>query len=151
MYKCCPDSDSVYKVHFSSVLHVPGPYGTMGCFGTYACRCTGYSVIHHDPPLVYDIVRDPAEQKPLDPDDPEVQRVIAKMQAAVAEHQSGLVKQQDQFGVLRLLPRPWKQPCCGTFPFCSCRDSSHTEKVTLPAEAVTKPDWVPVTDDISQS
>ncbi|XP_022103782.1 steryl-sulfatase-like [Acanthaster planci] len=145
------DSDSVYKVHFSSVLHVPGPYGTMGCFGTYACRCTGYSVIQHDPPVVYDLTRDPSEQSPLDPNDPVVREVILRMQDAVSEHQSGVVKQQDQFGVLRLLPRPWKQPCCGTFPFCSCKDSLHSESLTLPSAPVTQPDWVPVAEEIQQS
>ncbi|XP_038071663.1 steryl-sulfatase-like [Patiria miniata] len=144
------DSDSIYKVHFSSVLHVPGPHGTTGCFGTYACRCTGYSVIQHDPPLVYDLTHDPSELNPLDPDDPEVSEVISRMQEAVADHQSGLVKQQDQFGVLRLLPRPWKQPCCGTFPLCSCKDSLHSEKPMLP-EVVNQPDWVPVAEDIPQS
>ncbi|XP_071784301.1 steryl-sulfatase-like [Asterias amurensis] len=145
------DSDKIFKIHYSSVIHVPGPHGTMGCFGTYACRCTGYSVDHHDPPLVYDITRDPAEQNPLDPNDPEVRDVIHTMKEAVAEHQGGITKQQDQFDVLRLLPRPWKQPCCGTFPFCSCKDSSTVETPVLPPKVVTQPEWVPPTEDISQS
>lgn len=119
----CTESNT-YKIVYSSVRLIPGPHGVEGCFNTYACQCFGSSIDNHNPPLVYDITNDPTESSPLNTNDPQIKDIIAKVAASVDQHKSTITPVPYQFSFLRMLPRPWAQPCCGTFPFCSCKEES---------------------------
>ena len=113
---------------FSSVRLIPGPHGVEGCFNTFACQCSGSSIDHHDPPLIYDITNDPTESTPLNIDEPSVQDVLIKVNEAIDNHRATLTNVPYQFSILRMMPRPWAQPCCGVFPFCACSEPSYTSE-----------------------
>ncbi|XP_038075780.1 steryl-sulfatase-like [Patiria miniata] len=115
--------DTTYKVHYTTSRLIPGPHGVLGCFQTYTCDCTGWSTDQHDPPLVYDLTRDPSEASPLDSKVPIVVEVIGKVEEAVSRHRLTIPEQQShQFSVLQTFPRPWDRPRCGSFPFYTCTD-----------------------------
>nr|XP_054758185.1 steryl-sulfatase-like [Lytechinus pictus] len=116
----------IYKIVYTTANLVEGPHGTMGCFDSYPCRCEGPTTVNHDPPLVYELRSDPSETTPLDPTTPNIQEIITKAGAAVAEHQASIAPTPYQFAFTRLLPRFGDQPCCGTFPFCSCTEDHST-------------------------
>ncbi|XP_072024020.1 steryl-sulfatase-like isoform X2 [Amphiura filiformis] len=120
-----------YKIVYMSVRLIPGPHGVEGCFNTYACQCYGSSTDYHNPPLVYDITNDPSESSPLDTHEPFVQDIIGKVGGALEVHKASLSQVPYQFSLLRLLPRPWAQPCCGVFPFCSCREQSGASSLQM--------------------
>ncbi|XP_035460369.2 arylsulfatase D isoform X3 [Scophthalmus maximus] len=129
-----PGSDSVFKVH----LFTPNfsPPGAVGCYDTKVCLCHGEHVTHHDPPLMYDIVHDPSESRPLTPDtEPRYAEVLEQTGKAVERHEMTLANRhvsddkhsvavQSQMSWEKILWRPWLQPCCGTFPFCSCKEDA---------------------------
>ncbi|XP_071963008.1 steryl-sulfatase-like isoform X1 [Antedon mediterranea] len=117
--------DKVYKVMMTTTKLNVNELGERGCWKTYVCQCYGSSVDHHNPPLVFDITTDLTEDNPLNPNDPEVQEIIKKSLAAIDEHRKTLTPVPNQFHPLRLIPIPWQQPCCGTFPFCSCKEDSN--------------------------
>uniref|UniRef100_A0AAQ4R1Z7 Sulfatase N-terminal domain-containing protein n=1 Tax=Gasterosteus aculeatus aculeatus TaxID=481459 RepID=A0AAQ4R1Z7_GASAC len=133
-------TDSVFKAH----LFTPNfsPPGAGGCYDTKICLCHGEHVTHHNPPLLYDLFRDPSESRPLTPDaEPRYAEVLEQTTRAVERHRDSLTKQQlsegpgphagaqsaqSQMTLDRILWRPWLQPCCGTFPFCGCKeDTAH--------------------------
>ncbi|KAG7227463.1 hypothetical protein INR49_005277 [Caranx melampygus] len=131
-----PGSDSVFKVHFFTPNF--SPPGAGGCYDTMVCLCHGAHVTHHNPPLIYDIFHDPSESHPLTPDtEPRFAEILEQTAKAVELHQITLTNKQvsddtDAPGVQsqmtwdKILWRPWLQPCCGTFPFCGCKeDSTH--------------------------
>uniref|UniRef100_H3DGA5 Arylsulfatase H n=1 Tax=Tetraodon nigroviridis TaxID=99883 RepID=H3DGA5_TETNG len=127
-----PGSDSVFKVHFFTPNF--SPPGAGGCYNTRICQCFGKHVSHHDPPLVFDLFRDPSESKPLSPEtEPRHSEILAQTAKAVERHRNTLVNRQppdDVNGVPNQLTwekslwKPWLQPCCGTFPFCSCTEDN---------------------------
>uniref|UniRef100_A0A7N9API2 Arylsulfatase H n=1 Tax=Mastacembelus armatus TaxID=205130 RepID=A0A7N9API2_9TELE len=110
-----PGSDSVFKVHFFTPNF--SPPGAGGCYNTKICLCHGEHVTHHNPPLLYDLYHDPSESRALTPDsEPRYAEILEQTAKAVARHQSTLLSKQ------KILWRPWLQPCCGTFPFCGCKE-----------------------------
>ncbi|XP_038073671.1 steryl-sulfatase-like [Patiria miniata] len=116
-------SDTTYKLHYRTSRLVPGPHGIEGCFDSFLCQCVGPDTDQHDPPLVYDLTRDPSETKPLDSKDPRVIDVISKVAKAVSGHQGELPKPRDPWSAwFNNLPRPWGRPWCGNFPFYTCTD-----------------------------
>ncbi|XP_035031180.1 arylsulfatase D [Hippoglossus stenolepis] len=128
-----PGSDSVYKVHFFTPNF--SPPGAGGCYETQICMCHGDYVTHHDPPLVYDIFRDPSESRPLTPDtEPRYTEILEQTARAVERHKSTLTSKQvndthstavqSQMTWDKILWQPWLQPCCGTFPFCGCKEEA---------------------------
>ncbi|XP_061698588.1 arylsulfatase D isoform X2 [Syngnathoides biaculeatus] len=118
------DSDSIFKVHFSTPNF--SPPGAVGCHDTQICLCHGEHVTHHDPPLLYDLFRDPSESRPLDPgEEPRHAEVLREVAEAADEHRRSLAgKQPEQLTWEKILWRPWLQPCCGTFPFCGCKEET---------------------------
>ncbi|XP_078218553.1 arylsulfatase D isoform X3 [Callithrix jacchus] len=67
--------------------------------------------------------RDPSEARPLTPDsEPLYHAVMARVGAAVSEHRQTLRPVPQQFSMSNIVWKPWLQPCCGNFPFCSCRE-----------------------------
>ncbi|XP_033114920.1 steryl-sulfatase-like [Anneissia japonica] len=117
--------NKIYKVMMTTTKLNVNELGERGCWKTYVCQCYGSSVEFHNPPLVFDITTDLTEDNPLDSNDPEIKEIIQKSLAAVDEHKRSLTPVPNQFHPLRLVPIPWQQPCCGTFPFCSCKEDSN--------------------------
>nr|XP_020463369.1 arylsulfatase H-like [Monopterus albus] len=133
-----PGSDSVYKVHFFTPNFFPP--GAGACYDTKICLCHGEHVTHHNPPLLYDLFHDPSESRPLTPDtEPNYTEILEQTAKAVKRHQSTFMNKQTSDNTLphtnadahsiqnqmtweKVLWRPWLQPCCGTFPFCGCKE-----------------------------
>uniref|UniRef100_A0A665XA39 Arylsulfatase H n=1 Tax=Echeneis naucrates TaxID=173247 RepID=A0A665XA39_ECHNA len=119
-----PGSESVFKVHFFTPNF--SPPGAGGCYDTKVCQCHGAHVTHHNPPLLYDILYDPSESHPLTPDtEPRYAEILEQTAKAVERHQSTLTKEQGSDDIHSpILWKPWLQPCCGTFPFCGCKEDT---------------------------
>uniref|UniRef100_A0A3B4UR28 Arylsulfatase D-like n=1 Tax=Seriola dumerili TaxID=41447 RepID=A0A3B4UR28_SERDU len=116
-----PPGDSIFKVHFFTPNF--SPPGAGGCYDTKVCLCHGAHVTHHHPPLLYDIFHDPSESRPLTPDtEPRYAEILEQTAKAVERHQSTLTNKQVSDN--KILWRPWLQPCCGTFPFCGCKEDT---------------------------
>ncbi|XP_062939375.1 arylsulfatase D [Cynocephalus volans] len=115
------DSGRVWKVHYTTPqFH---PEGAGACYSRGVCPCSGEGVTHHSPPLLFDLSLDPAEARPLSPaSEPLYHTVIARVDEAVAEHRQTLSPVPQQFSGSNILWKPWLQPCCGHFPFCSCHE-----------------------------
>ncbi|KAL7866262.1 hypothetical protein SRHO_G00115090 [Serrasalmus rhombeus] len=117
--------DSVFKVHFFTPNFLPP--GAGGCYHTKICLCHGEFVTHHDPPLMFDLSRDPSESIPLTAvTEPRHAEVLRRVREAVEEHQNTLSPVEKQLSWANILWKPWLQPCCGTFPFCSCTETNIT-------------------------
>ncbi|XP_053243264.1 arylsulfatase H-like isoform X1 [Podarcis raffonei] len=113
------DSGNVWKVHYMTpIFH---PEGSGGCYNIIFCQCSGKYVRQHDPPLLFDLSRDPSEAVPLSPDtEPLFHEVLKRIGRAVEEHRRTLTPVQSQLSFGHNIWKPWLQPCCGTFPFCWC-------------------------------
>ncbi|XDV29893.1 hypothetical protein PO909_032924 [Leuciscus waleckii] len=117
------DSDSIFKVHFFTPNFSPA--GAVGCYDTGVCVCHGEFVTYHDPPLVFELLRDPSESLPLTPEtEPRVTEVLKCVRRAVEDHRRTHTPMENQLTWKHTLWKPWLQPCCGTFPFCSCSENS---------------------------
>ncbi|XP_039673967.1 arylsulfatase D isoform X3 [Perca fluviatilis] len=133
-----PGSDSLFKVHFFTPNF--SPPGAGGCYDTKVCLCHGDHVTHHSPPLLYDLFHDPSESRPLTPDtEPRYAEILEQTAKAVERHRNTLTNKQasddthshpnadvpsvqSQMTWDKILWRPRLQPCCGTFPFCGCKE-----------------------------
>ncbi|XP_007953869.1 arylsulfatase D-like [Orycteropus afer afer] len=113
------DRGRVWKVHYATPqFH---PEGAGACYGRGVCPCSGAGVAHHNPPLLFDLSGDPSEARPLSPSsEPLHGSVVARVAEAVEVHRRTLSPVPPQFSVGNIVWRPWLQPCCGAFPFCSC-------------------------------
>lgn len=117
----------LWKVHYMTPrFH---PEGAGACYGRGVCPCSGDGVTQHSPPLLFDLSRDPSEARPLSPGtEPLYEAVITTVGEAVRNHRKTLSSVPQQFSLSNILWKPWLQPCCGTFPFCSCsEDGDHSE------------------------
>ncbi|XP_006637982.3 arylsulfatase D [Lepisosteus oculatus] len=113
------NSKDVFKVH----LLTPNfsPKGAIGCYDTKICHCHLGFVTHHDPPLIFNLSEDPSESMPLSPTgDPRFPEILRRVREAIEKHRETLTHVPHQMSWRNILWRPWLQPCCGTFPFCSC-------------------------------
>ncbi|XP_069320616.1 arylsulfatase D isoform X1 [Eulemur rufifrons] len=115
------ESGRVWKVHYMTPqFH---PEGAGACYGRGTCPCSGEGVTHHSPPLLFDLSADPSEARPLSPAlEPLYHTVLARVGEAVARHRETLSPVPEQFSVSNIMWKPWLQPCCGHFPFCSCQE-----------------------------
>ncbi|GAB5584389.1 arylsulfatase F [Prionailurus iriomotensis] len=121
------DSEAVWKVHY--VTPVFQPPGAQGCYETQYCRCSGKLVTYHDPPLLFDLTRDPSESTPLTPDtEPSYNVVIQTVANAVKEHKKSIIPVRHQISELNQ-GNIWLKPCCGVFPFCLCDTEGNTSAV----------------------
>lgn len=98
----------------------------------YVCQCFDETshVIHHDPPLLYNIQNDPSELHEVisSHSDPiKSSQVLKKVLDAVDSHKQSLNPHnhsiESQFNFWNSVWRPDLQPCCSHFPKCSCRES----------------------------
>ncbi|XP_032879254.1 steryl-sulfatase [Amblyraja radiata] len=114
------NSSAVWKVHFFTPNFYPE--GSQGCFDKHVCLCYGRYVSHHSPPLLYDLLGDPGETRPLTPaSEPRHQRILEVISSAVEDHRRTLGPVPDQLSVGNLVWKPWLQPCCGSsWQLCHC-------------------------------
>uniref|UniRef100_A0A8C3W7Y3 Arylsulfatase F n=1 Tax=Catagonus wagneri TaxID=51154 RepID=A0A8C3W7Y3_9CETA len=83
------NSQAVWKVHY--VTPVFQPPGAQACYETSYCRCSGELVTYHNPPLVFDLSRDPSESTPLTRDTEPLYDVVIQTAAdALARHRRSL-------------------------------------------------------------
>ncbi|KAM4795699.1 uncharacterized protein WCC33_000776 [Rhinophrynus dorsalis] len=134
-------SHTVWKVHYKSPKFKPD--GSGACHGSKMCSCSGDSVFHHNPPLLFNISSDPSEKNPFPHDIEPYTKVLQKIQQAVANHNSTISPVPQQLYGLNNMWDPRLQLCCGTFPFCWCNkeitaSQSQQTDVLPPAN----PGWV---------
>ncbi|XP_035225923.1 steryl-sulfatase-like [Stegodyphus dumicola] len=115
------NGQNVWKVHWITPKFIPG---TDRCL--YVCHCFGKFVVHHDPPLLFDLSTDPSESNPIDAITNDYYlKIISKVNEAKFQHFSSLEYPEDQFSFLNSVWKPWLQPCCN-FPYCKCTDLNFT-------------------------
>ncbi|XP_047433125.1 steryl-sulfatase [Mugil cephalus] len=112
------NSSSVWK----ALYFTPNLYSG-GCFHTHVCFCTPEFVTYHNPPLLYDLSRDPSETTALTPDtEPAFHSILAAMEEAVETHRKSVKPVESQLTIGHLLWKPWLQPCCSTITqLCQCQ------------------------------
>ncbi|XP_045141380.1 arylsulfatase L [Echinops telfairi] len=117
---------ALWKVHFVTPnFH---PEGAGACYDRAVCPCSPPGVTRHDPPLLFDLSRDPAEARALTPaTEPSFRRVVERVAQAVREHQRTLSPVPLQLDGTSNVWKPWLQPCCGLFPFCRCPGPEHPQ------------------------
>ncbi|XP_067841792.1 steryl-sulfatase-like isoform X2 [Heptranchias perlo] len=118
-------SSAIWKAHFFTPNFYPE--GSQGCFDTHICYCFGSFISHHNPPLLYDVSRDPSEALPLTPSsEPRYHQILEVMRKAVGEHRKTLTPVPDQLSLNNLLWKPWLQPCCSTvWQHCRCDEEKN--------------------------
>lgn len=115
------NSSSVWKAfYFTPDFY---PENSSGCFHTHICFCTPRHVTFHQPPLLFDLSRDPSESAPLRPDtEPLFHSVLSAMESAVEAHRRSLRPVESQMSLGNLIYKPWLQPCCSSFSqLCQCQ------------------------------
>ncbi|XP_078513695.1 arylsulfatase H-like isoform X2 [Lissotriton helveticus] len=113
------ESGTVWKIHYMTPSF--SPEGSEACYATGLCHCSGQNVILHDPPLLFDLSRDPSEENPLLPD----AMFLSVIDLAVSQHRSTLTPVPQQLHGFKNVWKPWLQPCCGVFPMCWCDKEDH--------------------------
>lgn len=116
------DGKNVYKVYFATLNWIEGTYV---CPDGPLCDCSS-SLIRQNPPLVYNIGKDPSESEgPIPQSDPAFHEALQEVDVVLRNHRKSLNMKggmrENQMNALKLLPRPWLQPCCN-FPWCHCND-----------------------------
>ncbi|XP_012585683.1 PREDICTED: arylsulfatase F [Condylura cristata] len=112
------DSRAVWKVHYATPVFQPP--GAQACYETYFCHCSKDVVTYHDPPLLFDLSRDPSESTPLRRDtEPLYDSVVRTVADAVRRHRDSVTPVRQQLSELNE-DSVWLRPCCGVFPFCLC-------------------------------
>ena len=106
---------TTWKAHFVTTIWLPGKQECTR--EDVVCKCFGDRVIHHDPPVLYNITNDPYEQHEIDPK--QHQEVIEQIKEAMEKHKSGVKPVLSQMKYPRNAWSPRLQPCCN-FPYCSC-------------------------------
>ncbi|XP_069031364.1 steryl-sulfatase [Embiotoca jacksoni] len=116
------NSSSVWKAFFFTPNFYPEDRAA--CFHTLVCFCTPDHVTYHDPPLLFDLSRDPSETTPLTPDtEPAFHSILAVMEEAVERHLRSVKPVQSQLTAGNLMWKPWLQPCCSSFTqLCQCQE-----------------------------
>uniref|UniRef100_A0A672YWH4 Sulfatase N-terminal domain-containing protein n=1 Tax=Sphaeramia orbicularis TaxID=375764 RepID=A0A672YWH4_9TELE len=115
-----PNGSSVYKAFFFTPDFYPD--SQTGCFHTHVCFCTPGHVTYHDPPLLFDLSKDPSETTPLTPDtDPAYGAILEAMKEAELRHRRSVTPVESQMSLGHLMWKPWLQPCCSSFSrLCRC-------------------------------
>nr|XP_060625864.1 arylsulfatase H-like isoform X1 [Anolis sagrei ordinatus] len=124
------ESGALWKVHYvSPKFH---PEGAGACYNRKICPCFGDGITHHNPPLLFDLSRDPSEANPLSPTtEPLFNTILSHAERAIREHQETLTPVPEQFDIYNIIWKPWLQPCCGTFPFCWCDDETDSNAINV--------------------
>ncbi|XP_075394986.1 arylsulfatase L-like isoform X2 [Tenrec ecaudatus] len=117
---------ALWKVHFfTPSFH---PEGAGACYDRVVCPCSPPGVARHDPPLLFDLSRDPSEAQPLTPaTEGAFWQVVERVAQAVQEHQRTLSPVRLQLDGSDNVWKAWLQPCCGPFPLCRCHDPENPQ------------------------
>ncbi|XP_033865178.2 steryl-sulfatase [Acipenser ruthenus] len=118
-------SDSIWKVFFFTPNFYPE--NSNSCLHTHVCLCTKGYITHHDPPLLFDLSKDPSEEIPLTPEtEPNFHLIMAVVRQAVANHTKTLSDVPNQLSLSNAFWKPWLQPCCSSLSeLCVCdKDNS---------------------------
>lgn len=118
---CISPGSSVWKaLYFTPNFY---PETETACFHTHVCFCSPDYVTYHDPPLLFDLTRDPSESTPLTPDtEPAFHSILAVMKEAVERHQRSVNPVESQLSPWNVMWKPWLQPCCSTLTqLCQCQ------------------------------
>lgn len=111
---------SIWKAFFFTPNFTPE--GANGCFPTHVCFCHGHFVTRHQPPLLFDLSRDPGERSPVTPStEPRFWAILAAMQDAADRHACTVQEVPNQLSLRNLLWKPWLQLCCTSSPGLSCQ------------------------------
>ncbi|XP_067297526.1 steryl-sulfatase [Pseudorasbora parva] len=124
-----PNSTAIWKAFFFTPDFYP--QNSSGCFHTHICFCIKPFITLHDPPLLYDLSRDPSESIPLSPDtEPQFYSVLEVIRAAVSRHTLSLKPVPMQLSPLQIVWKPWLQPCCSSLSqLCRCERDHQIEKL----------------------
>ena len=119
MYICA--GNAVWKAFYFTPNFYPE--NETSCLHTHVCFCTSDHVTYHNPPLLFDLSRDPTESTPLTPDtQPDFDSILAVMEEAAQRHQSSVQPVESQISAWNLMWKPWLQPCCSTLSqLCQCQ------------------------------
>ncbi|XP_008579174.1 PREDICTED: steryl-sulfatase [Galeopterus variegatus] len=111
---------SIWKAFFFTPKFTPE--GANGCFSTHVCFCFGDFITHHNPPLLFDISKDPRERNPLTPTtESQFHAILQVMQEAADNHSKTLPEVPNQLSLENVLWKPWLQLCCPTSGLsCQC-------------------------------
>ncbi|NXO36764.1 STS sulfatase, partial [Locustella ochotensis] len=114
------NSESVWKVFFFTPNF--SPEDSNGCHDSHVCFCHGGFVTRHDPPLLFDLSRDPEEKVPLTPEtESRFYKILRVVHEAVDNHTRSLHAVPNQLSWDNLLWKPWLQLCCSSlFQSCYC-------------------------------
>ncbi|XP_053166032.1 steryl-sulfatase isoform X4 [Hemicordylus capensis] len=118
------NSKSIWKAFFFTPNF--SPKGSNGCYDSHVCFCHGNFITHHDPPLLFDLSKDPEEKNSLTPEtESHFYEILQVIQQAVNNHTKSLTVVPNQFSLGNILWKPWLQPCCSSFiQFCYCNNDS---------------------------
>ncbi|NXA64433.1 STS sulfatase, partial [Mohoua ochrocephala] len=114
------NSESVWKVFFFTPNF--SPEDSNGCYDSHVCFCHGGFITRHDPPLLFDLSRDPEEKVPLTPEtESRFYEILRVVHQAVDNHTRSLHAVPNQLSWDNLLWKPWLQLCCSSlFQSCYC-------------------------------
>uniref|UniRef100_A0AAV2L7D9 Sulfatase N-terminal domain-containing protein n=1 Tax=Knipowitschia caucasica TaxID=637954 RepID=A0AAV2L7D9_KNICA len=124
------DSSSVWKLFYFTPIFDNEHSST--CFHSHVCFCHEAAVKRHNPPLLFDLSRDPTESQSLTPDsEPEFWSIVDRMTSAVWHHQATLEATPNQMAMENMIPRLSLQPCCSTFTeLCRCKRNASKVQAT---------------------
>nr|XP_034972250.1 steryl-sulfatase isoform X2 [Zootoca vivipara] len=122
------NSKSIWKAFFFTPNF--SPRDSNGCHDDHVCFCYGNHVTYHDPPLLFELSKDPEEKNPLTPEtESHFHEIIQVIQQAVSNHTKSLAAVPNQLSLENMLWKPWLQPCCSSFlQFCYCDHESRENK-----------------------
>ncbi|KAM9021185.1 steryl-sulfatase isoform 1-T4 [Ara ararauna] len=118
------NSESVWKVFFFTPNF--SPEDSNGCYDSHVCFCHGRFITWHDPPLLFDLSRDPEEKVPLTPKtERRFYEILRIIHLAIENHTRSLHAVPNQLSWDNLLWKPWLQLCCSSlFQSCYCDHDS---------------------------
>ncbi|XP_056414828.1 steryl-sulfatase isoform X2 [Hyla sarda] len=114
------NSSSIWKVFFFTPIFYPEE--SEGCFNSLVCPCFGHLTTKHDPPLLFDLSRDPGEKNPLTPQtEPNFYNILRTIEEATKIHRENIAVVENQMSLKNVIWKPWLQACCSSWlEFCSC-------------------------------
>ncbi|XP_070799550.1 steryl-sulfatase [Pituophis catenifer annectens] len=118
------NSNSIWKIFYFTPNF--SPKESNGCHDYHVCFCHGQFVTYHDPPLLFDLSKDPEENNPLTPEtESHFHEILQAIHHAVHNHTKSILAVPNQFSLGHILWKPWLQPCCSSLlQWCYCNHES---------------------------
>jgi len=110
--------DSRYKALFYSTVWEEG----YACPTATMCECVGSGVRQHSPPILFDLLEDPGEERELTRENfPAYDQIITRVDNAVKVHLKSIDDSPNQPSQVKMTQTPLLLPhiCCN-FPSCEC-------------------------------